>query len=58
MRRIKFRESFFKKISDESKKRYTSQQKYCVSMLKKTKKDYYNNFNEKDVNDHKNFKKQ
>ena len=48
-------QNFFKKISDESKKRYTSQQKYCVSMLKKTKKDYYNNLNEKDVNDNKIF---
>ena len=45
MNRTKLRNKFFKERADESKKRYTSQQNYCVSLLKKTKKDYYISLN-------------
>ena len=36
-------------------KTYTSQRNYCVSLLTKTKKNYYNSLNEKDVSDNKTF---
>ena len=48
------RTKFLKEITDESKKRYTSQRNYCVSLLKKTKKNY-SSLNEKDVSDNKTF---
>ena len=55
MKRTKLRNKFLKERTDESKKRYASQRNYCVSLLKMTKKDYYNSFNEKDVNDNRIF---
>ena len=55
MKRTKLRSKFLKERTDESKKRYTLQQNYCVSLLKKTKKDYYNSLNEKDVSDSKTY---
>ena len=53
MKRTKLRNKFLKERNDENRKRYTSQRNYCVSLLNKTKKDYYRNLNEKDVSDNK-----
>ena len=39
MKRTKLRNKFLKEGTNESKKPYTSQRNYCVSLLKKTKKD-------------------
>ena len=55
MKRTKLRNKSLKERTDESKKRYTSQRNYCVSLLKKTKKNYYNSLNEKDASDNKPF---
>ena len=55
MKRTKFRHKCLKERTDESKKRYTLQQNYCVSLLEKTKKNYYDSLNEKDVSDNKTF---
>ena len=55
MKRTKLRNKFLKERTNESKKLYTSQGNYCVSLLKKTKKNHYNSFNEKDVSDNKTF---
>ena len=55
MKRAKLRNKFLKDRTDESKKRYASQRNCCVSLLKKTKKNYYNSLNEKDVSDNKTF---
>ena len=41
MKKTKLRNKLLKERTDESKKRYTLQQNYCVSLLKKTKKNYY-----------------
>ena len=38
MKRTKLRNKLLKERTDESKKRYTSQPNYCVSLLNKTKK--------------------
>ena len=54
-KKTKLRNKFLKERTDESKNRYTSQRNYCVSLLKKTKKNYYNSLNEKDVSDNKTF---
>ena len=34
---------------------YAKQRNFCVSLLRKTKKDYYANLNEKDIADNKKF---
>ena len=54
-KRTKLRNKFLKERTNKSKKRYISQRNFCVSLLKKTKKDYYNSLNEKDVSDNKTF---
>ena len=55
MKRTKLHNKFLKERINESKKRYTSQRNYCASLLKKSKKNYYNILNEKDVSDNKTF---
>ena len=55
MKRTTPRNKFLKERTDESKKRYALQRHYCVSLLKKTKKNYYDSLNEKDVSDNKTF---
>ena len=55
MKRTKLRHKCLKERTDESKKRYTLQRNYCVSLLEKTKKNYYDSLNEKDVSDNKTF---
>ena len=55
MKRTTLRNKFLKERTDESKKRYALQRHYCVSLLKKTKKNYYDSLNEKDVSDNKTF---
>ena len=37
--------------SDENKRKYSQQQNYCVSLLRKTKKNYYSDLNEKKITD-------
>ena len=41
--------------TEENRSRYASQRNYCVSLLKKTKKEYFGNLNEKNVCDNKTF---
>ena len=54
-KRTKLCNKLLKERTDESKKRYEPQWNYCVSLLEKTKKDYYNSLNEKAFSDNKNF---
>ena len=54
-KRTKLCNKLLKERTDESKKRYEPQWNYCVSLLEKTKKDYYNSLNEKGFSDNKNF---
>ena len=53
MTRTKLRNIFFQNKSEENKIRYTKQRNFCVSLLRKTKKRYYENLNEKSVVDNK-----
>ena len=55
MKRIRFRNQFLKNRTDENKSRYTKQSNYYVSLLRKTKTQYYRNLDEKNVTDNKAF---
>ena len=55
MTRTKLRNIFLQNKSEENKIRYTKQRNFCVSLLRKTKKQYYQNLNEKSVVDNKLF---
>ena len=55
MHRAQLRNNFLRNRSDENKRKYSKQQNYCVSLLRKTKKSYYNNLNEKKITDNKTF---
>ena len=41
--------------SDENKEKFSKQRNYCVSLLRKTEKNYYNNLNEKKITNYKTF---
>ena len=45
MTRTKLRNIFLQNKSEESRIRYTKQRHFCVSLLRKTKKRYYENLN-------------
>ena len=47
--------NFLKNRTGENKTLYTKQRNYCVSLLKKSKKKYFANLNEKDILDNKLF---
>ena len=55
MTRTKLRNIFLQNRSEENRIRYTKQINFCVSLLRKTKKRYYENLNEKFVVDNKLF---
>ena len=45
MIRSRLRNKFLKLKTDESRKDYKAQRNYCVSLLRKTKKNFYENLN-------------
>ena len=55
IRRSQLRNKYLKKCSETNRLAYTKQCNFCVSLLRKTKKDYYANLNEKNIADNKNF---
>ena len=55
MTRTKLRNIFLQNRNEENRKRYTKQANFCVSNLRKTRKGYYENLNEKFVVDNKLF---
>ena len=55
IKRTKLRNKFLKERPEENRKGYASQRNYCVSLLKKTKRKYFGNLNEKNVCDNKAF---
>ena len=55
MKRSKLRNEFLRKTSKESKLAYNKQRNFCVNLLKKTKRDYFENLNPKSTIDNKNF---
>ena len=55
MRRTRLRNNFLKDRSEESKRKYSKQRNYCVSLLRKSKSEYFGNVNEKKISDNKTF---
>ena len=49
MKRNRLRNLYLKKKTDTSRIAQIKQRNYCLSYLRKTKKDHYANLNEKDV---------
>ena len=55
MKRLRLRKNLLRKKTEENRKLYPKQRNKCVSLLKKTKKEYYQNLDEKNVIDNKKF---
>ena len=55
MQRTKLRNKFLKDSTENNKISYTKQRNWCVLLLRKEKKEYFANLNEKDIIDNKKF---
>ena len=55
MKRTRLRNCYLKKRSEQNRLSYVKQRNYCVSLLRKTKKDYYANLNVKEIVNNKQF---
>ena len=55
MKRSRLRNKFLKRKSESDKKNYVKQRNYCVSLLRKTKKEYYGNLDLRNVADNRTF---
>ena len=55
MTRTRLRKFFLEDRSEENKRKYSKQRNYCVSLLKKSKSEYFGNLNEKKISDNKKF---
>ena len=55
MLRTKLRNQFLKKRTLEAKIKYNKQRNICVSLVKKSKRNYYENLDLNDINDNKKF---
>ena len=55
MRRTRFRNKFLKNPNDQNKLLYNKQRNYCVSFLKKEKKEYFARLNETDITGNRKF---
>ena len=55
MKRLKLRNNYLKNITDASRMLYKKQKNYCVSLLRKSKTNYYANLDEKNVSNNKLF---
>ena len=55
MHRSKLRNNFQRHRANEYVKKYSKQPNYCVSLLRRIKKNYYSNINEKNITDNKKF---
>ena len=49
MLRTKLRNKFFKIRTDENKTNYVKQRNLCASLLRKTKREYFSNLDEKNI---------
>ena len=55
MKRIRIRNKFVKNRNDYNKREFSKQTNYCVSLVRKSKKLYYSNLDEKKVTGNKFF---
>ena len=49
MHRTRFRNKYLRNKIDENKRTYTKQRNYCVSLLRKSKTEYYSNLDIKNI---------
>ena len=57
MKRSRVRNKYSKNNSEENRKLCIKQRNYCVSLLRKTRKAYYENLDERKISDNKRFSK-
>ena len=55
MQRIRLRNKFLKNPTNQNRLTYTKQRNFCLSPLRKEKKEYFANVNEKDITDNRKF---
>ena len=55
MTRTRLKKNFFQNRMLSNKLDYNEQRNYCVKLLRKTKRDHYDNLKEKNVTDNKKF---
>ena len=55
MKRTRLRKCYLKNHSEQNRLSYVKQRNNCVSLLRKTKKDYYANLNVRDIVDNRQF---
>ena len=55
MNRTRLRNKFLRSRSTEDRSAYNQQRNFCLSLVRKAKKDYYNNLDHKKVTDNKSF---
>ena len=55
MKRTRMRNKFLRERTEANRMAYNIQRNYCVSLIRKTKRDYYSNLNHKQLTDNKNF---
>ena len=55
MDRTRLRHKFLRSPTVEDRKPYNKQRNYCVSLIRKIKKDYYNDLDYKKIIDNKSF---
>ena len=55
MHRTRISNKYLRNKTDENKRKYTKQQNYCVSLLRKSKREYYSNLDVKNITDNKTF---
>ena len=55
MNRSRLRNTYLRKKTEENRKLYVKQRKKCVPLLKKAKREYYQNLDEKNVKDNEKF---
>ena len=55
MQRTRLRNKFLKNPTNQNRLSYTKQRNFCLSLLRKEKKEYFENLNEKDITDNRKF---
>ena len=55
MHRTRLRNKYIRNKTDENTRKYTSQRNYCISLLRKSKREYYSNLDVKNITDNKTF---
>ena len=55
MHTTRFHNKYLRNKTDENERKYTKQRNYCVSLLRKSKREYYSNLDVKNITDNKVF---